>query len=393
MNPPEVEQSAEHPSPEIGEVLVLDIEDMAFGGEGVARHRGCVVFVPFTLPGEKVEGEIVESKKRFARAKLVRVVTPSPERVTPACRYYGECGGCQYQHAAYPLQLRVKHKQVVNLLERIGGFSSPLVDEVVPCPQPYHYRNRLMLRSQWNKTEQRLMVGFLKESSRLVVDIEECPIAEPELNQRILEVRANPPPKGGIKVVIRRPPEVWEVPKDSFFQNNFLLLPALVDVVRSRLKSSGARHLIDVYCGVGFFGIELAKSVESFAGVELDRPAIRAARINALRFGASNGEFIEGDAGALLPELVRRFPPESTCVLLDPPRVGCRPESLEVLAASRPLQIVYVSCHPATLARDLRKLCEQGYRLERVTPVDMFPQTQHVECVADLRLLGESRSC
>ncbi|MBM3824707.1 MAG: class I SAM-dependent RNA methyltransferase [Verrucomicrobia bacterium] len=373
------------PPPQPGEILVLEVEDLAFGGEGVARHRGCVVFVPFSLPGEQVEAEVVESKKRFARARLLRVLRASPERVPPVCQHYGECGGCQYQHAAYPLQLKAKHRQVVHLLERIGGFERPPVADVIPCPQPYHYRNRLMLRSQWCKPEQRLRVGFLKGSSRLVIDIESCPIAEEALNAQIAEVRAHPPPKGGLKVVIRVMPEDWEVPRDSFFQNNFHLLPALVETVRASVLSGGARHLIDVYCGVGFFGIQLASSVESFLGVELDRPAIKAARNNARRFGAANGEFIEGDAGTLLPDLVRRFPPDSSCVLLDPPRVGCSPSSLNTLIEARPRQILYVSCHPATLARDLRALCDQGYRLEQVTPLDMFPQTQHVECVADLR--------
>ena len=135
----------------LGARLTITITDIAFGGEGVARVDDFVVFVPFVIVGEVVEVEVTEVKKRFARARLLNVVQASPERVTPACRYFGECGGCQYQHMDYAAQLRVKHKQIVDLFERIGGFAGTAVASVVPCPQPYGYRNRIMVRSQWNK--------------------------------------------------------------------------------------------------------------------------------------------------------------------------------------------------------------------------------------------------
>ena len=387
-----------------GTNVSLTITDIAFGGEGVARLNDFVVFVPFVLVGEEVEAEITEVKKNFARARLVRVVQSSPERVQPQCRYFGDCGGCQYQHIAYEAQLRIKHKQVADLFERVGKFPREVVAAVIPCPQPYGYRNRIMIRSQWNKPEQKLNIGFIRADNRLVVDIEECKIAEPALNQEIQKVRAHPPPKGGIKVVLRVAPEGWEVPRDSFFQNNFFLLPKLVEVVRERLRSvksnapltpalspsDGERgknwHLVDVYCGVGFFSVELADLVESFVGVELDQMAINAARKNAAARSRSNGEFIAGGAEDLLPTLLTRFPPADTTVVLDPPRKGCSPASLELLRQARPGQIIYVSCHPATLARDLNVLCaENVFELVQMIPLDMFPQTQHVECVADLR--------
>jgi 23S rRNA (uracil1939-C5)-methyltransferase len=203
------------------------------------------------------------------------VTAPSPERVEPLCRYFGECGGCQYQHLAYPAQLRLKHKQIGDLFQRIGRFDPGLIAPVIPCPEPYGYRNRIMIRTQWDKFKQGLNIGFIRNDSRLVLDLEECKIAEPTLNDQIKYVRAHPPPKGGIKVVLRIPPEGWEVPPDSFFQTNFSLLPGLVQVVRDRLRDANTRHLLDVYCGVGFFSIELAHLVESFVGVELDRLAIR----------------------------------------------------------------------------------------------------------------------
>ena len=375
------------PSFAIGQRLTLTVSDIAFGGEGVARAGSFVVFIPFVALGEEVEVELTEVKKQFGRAQLLRVIQPSPERVTPQCRYFGECGGCQYQHIAYDAQLRLKHKQITDLFQRIGGFPAAVIEPVVPCPQPYGYRNRIMIRSQWNKPEQRLNIGYIRHNDRLVVDIDECQIAEPALNEQIRHVRANPPPKGGLKVVLRVSPEGWEVPRDSFFQNNFFLLPRLVETVRERLRDSGARHLVDAYCGVGFFSVEMADLVESFAGVEIDMPAIKAARKNAADRGRANGEFLAGRTEDLLPQLLAKFHADRTSIILDPPRTGCPPESLQLLREVRPAQIIYVSCHPATLARDLQLLCADGvYRLAKVVPLDMFPQTQHVECVADLRL-------
>lgn len=433
--------------------MVLRIGDIAFGGEGVARVEDFVVFVPFVHVGELVEAQITEAKKRFCRARLLRVMEASPERVEPLCRYFGFCGGCQYQHIAYPAQLRLKQKQIADLFERIGGFDPRLVAPVVPCPEPYGYRNRIMIRSQWDRTKQGLNIGFIRADSRLVADIEECRIAEPALNQEIQRVRAHPPPKGGLKVVLRIPPDDWEVPPDSFFQNNFFLAPKLVEVAREFLREGGARFLIDLYCGVGFFSLELSDQVEQFVGVELDQMAIKAARRNAIARNRNNGQFIAGAAEEVLPALLGgdppslrfgavskserrtpfrrelvaspewgtadkvedevgdkvsraearrldplggdkvkdkvegRFDPGVTSVLLDPPRKGCVPGMLELLRRVRPAQIIYVSCHPATMARDLNVLCAQGvFELARVVPLDMFPQTSHVESVADIRV-------
>jgi len=270
--------------------------------EGTVTGDGWVVMVPFALPGE--------------------------------------CGGCQYQHLDYAAQLRWKHRQIGELFRRVGGFDPSVVQPVIPCPNPYHYRNRILVRSQWNKPAQKLNLGFMRTDCGLVCDIESCAIAEPALNEAITQWRRNPPPKGGI-------------------------------------------------CGVGFFSIEVADAVESFVGVELDAPAIRAARRNQESRGIRNGSYVAGDTDQVLPSLLAKWNPAETAVLLDPPRVGCRPPSLEVLRKTGPGQILYVSCHPATLARDLKILCADGrYRLETVLPLDMFPQTQHVECVADLRLAG-----
>ncbi len=372
--------------PATGDRIQLRITDIAFGGEGVGRLGEFVVFVPFVAPGELVRAEVTEVKKSFGRARLLEVIERSDQRVEPLCPYFGVCGGCQYQHIHYTAQLALKRKQVSDLFQRVGGLEPGLVAGVVPCPQPYGYRNRIMIRSQWDKPRQALNIGYVRADCGLVVDIEECKIAEPALSERIREVRANPPPRGGIKVVLRIPPDGWDVPPDSFFQNNFFLLPEMVRVVRERLQLAGTRHLADIYCGVGFFSIELSSCVDSYIGVELDQMAIRAARRNAEKRGAPNGEFVAGSAEEKLPEILKRFDPALTTVILDPPRKGCYPALLATLRELAPAQIIYVSCHPATMARDLNTLCEGSvFKVEQVTPLDMFPQTAHVECVADLR--------
>ena len=375
----------------LGDKINLTIHDLAFGGEGVGRVDEFVVFVPFVITGETVEVEITEVKKSFARGRLLRVITAAPERTTPECRYFGACGGCQYQHIDYTAQLRFKHKQIADLFERVGkialaGDHQDKIAPVIGCPQPYGYRNRIMIRSQWNGPAKKLEIGFIRTDNKFVEDITECKIAEPALNEQITHVRANPPPKGGIKVVLRVQPDNWEVPRDSFFQNNFFLLPKLVETVRGFLQASGAKHLIDLYCGVGFFGIEAAGVVDSFVGVEYDKLAIAAARQNAVSRKINNGEFVAAKVEEILPTLLQKFSAEKTAVILDPPRKGCWPETLELLRQTKPAQVIYVSCHPATMARDLNILCADGdFELVQVQPLDMFPQTQHVECVADLR--------
>lgn len=392
------ESSTTNPGQQIGEedepralepgmVVEGTITDIAFGGEGVLRYQNRVVFVHTVMTGEKVKVEIVEAKKNFARAKLLEILDPSPERIEPRCPLFGECGGCQYQHIDYLSQLEIKEKQVRDIFERIGKLDGSKVQSVLPCPSPYNYRNRIMVRTQWNRDKKEMVVGFLRYHSRLVVPVSECHIAEPDLNAQLTEVSQNPSRKNGVKYVLRKFPDGWTLPNDSFFQNNFHLLPGMVEEVRGCLRDFGGRFLVDTYCGVGFFALELAGDVEGFAGVEIDRMAIKAARTNAENLGITNGEFIEGPTEKMLPELMNKFPAKETTVVLDPPRRGIDPTAIAFLKSVAPGQILYVSCHPATQARDLATLCEDGqYSVRMVKPMDMFPQTQHIECVADIRL-------
>ena len=273
------------------------------------------------------------------------------------------------------------------MFERIGRFDRGLIAPVVPCPQPYGYRNRIMIRSQWDKFKQGLNIGFIRADSRLVVDLEECKIAEPALNDQIKYVRAHPPPKGGIKVVLRIPPAGWEVPPDSFFQNNFFLLPGLVQVVRERsaagrnaasagrlLRRRVLQHrtgrLGGVLCrrGVGPFG-------DPGGASQRRGPWARQRRVRS----GHRGRCVAGDAH-------RVSPPRATPCCSIPRAKAASRRRCKLLRRAQPAQIIYVSCHPATMARDLNVLCAEGvFELAQVVPLDMFPNTQHVECVADIR--------
>ena len=381
------EKTEKNTRPEVGQIVKIKIDNIAFGGEGVGRIEDFVVFVPLVIEGEEVEAKIIEVKKSFARGELVKIIKPSKIRINAECEYFGDCGGCQYQHISYDEQLKIKQKQITDLFNRIGGFSQDKVAPVIACPQKFNYRNRILIRSQWNGKAKKLLVGFRKRNSHWVVEINNCKIAEPALNKQIPEVRENPPKRGGIKINLRVTPEDWSVPDHSFFQTNFFILPKMVAQVRKIFKSNDSEYLIDTYCGVGFFAIELANLTKRFVGVESDKLAIKAAQENSIKFGATNGEFIDGRTEDLLPELLKKFSPNKTSVLLDPPRKGCAPSAIEQLRKVKPSQIIYISCHPATLARDLNILCSEGvYKLERVYPIDMFPHTQHIECITDLRL-------
>ena len=373
-------------APEVGDVVDLLVESLAFGGEGLAHLEGLAVFVPFVVPGESVRTEITERKQRFARGKPLAILTPSPDRIDAPCPYFTQCGGCQYQQIPYSRQPEIKRRQLRELIQRIGGFTDPPIRPAIPSPLPYGYRNRILVRAGYDRRTAQSSLGFLRHEGRGVVDVAHCAIAQPEINRQLQDLRRRPDLKPGTKYNLRQLPEDWSLPPDSFFQINDSLLPAMIATVRQDLQDSGTNILLDVYCGTGFFCIALADQVERFLGIEIDPRAIAAARENARRRGRDNGTFIASRAEVALPRLIAKFTAEDTTVLLDPPRKGCDRKLIDSLLRHRPRQILYISCHPATLARDLKLLCgEQAYDLAGVTPLDLFPQTAHLECVCDLR--------
>ncbi len=338
------------------------IRDVAFGGEGVGRIDGKTLFVPFTIDGEQVEATIIERKKRFDRARLSAVISPSPDRANPVCEYFGHCGGCDYQHISYHHQLELKRDQVQQLLERIGKFPQIEVLPAVPCPSPYGFRNRITVHSSEGR------IGFFEKNSREVVDVTRCAIARPEVNSELEKLRANGLADGRHRTL--RAPEVSR----TFSQTNDAIASALFEYVSRKVLGE---TLLDAYCGSGFFTHPLAKKMQIVIGIDWNEPAIDAARKTAF----PNESYVCADVGAAIGALIAEHRPST--IILDPSADGIDGRVSSALAGDPSERLIYVSCNPAALARDLASL-KQVYRIAAIQPFDMFPQTAEIETVAVL---------
>ena len=406
--------------------LDLTLTTMSNGPDAIGRSEGRAVFVPFTIPGETVRVEIIEEKPTFARARLLEVLSPSPDRVAPVCRHFGVCGGCHWQHISYAAQLKWKRQIVVDQLARIGGIDSPNVLETIPSPDPFHHRNRV----QFSQTPDGKL-GFISvESVSSVVSISECPITRPEIMELFAQLDIEKLDVDQIAVRVGadgdlmlafesesgEPPDVelelpisvasvngagealtmigsdhlvhvingrpFQVSAGSFFQVNTAQAETLVGLVMDALALDGGETVFDLYCGVGLFTAFIAPKAARVVGVESSPSAVRDAEVNLDEF--ENVELYESPVELAIENIARSLPhPHTpTHVLLDPPRSGCSKAVTSALIALAGPRIIYVSCDPATLARDARRLIGGGYQLVSAQPLDMFPQTYHIETVA-----------
>ncbi|MDB6139153.1 MAG: s-adenosyl-l-methionine-dependent methyltransferase, partial [Verrucomicrobiaceae bacterium] len=317
---------------------------------------------------------------------------------------FGRCGGCQYQHVGYEEQLKWKRRQVAELLTHMAKIDFD-VEPVVSSPHTFGYRSKITPHFHRPKNGAVGEIGFLRASTRnAMIDVKNCPIAMPELNERLTSVRkevlsGRTEYKNGATLLLRSAGgQVLTQPKDlareevsgvrfefqagDFFQNNPFILPAFVEHVIEEAAASGARSLIDAYCGSGLFGLCAADRFEHISGVEVSETAVEKARHNAALNGFTNCEFIAADARHIFAGISR--PASDTVVIVDPPRAGCSEGFLEQLFAFGPRAVVYVSCNPPTQMRDLVLFTAAGYQLKRVRPFDLFPQTRHLECVMTL---------
>ena len=445
--------------PRRGDSLVLAIDDLAFGGEGVGRVDGYVVFVRGGVPGDRVRVKLVEARSRFGRAVIESVETPSPDRVEAPCSYFGRCGGCRLQHLSYPAQLAFKAKQVRDCLERIGGLGEFAMRPILAAPDPYGYRNKMEFTVAPGP-----VIG-LHQADRydVVLDIERCLLQSDTLNRLLGELRRETTARalsvydqasgegllrfvslregrrtGEVMVnIVATTPDIeslgalaerlaarvpatasvvlnvnakkasvavgteehllvgrdhireslgglaFQVSANSFFQTNTAQAERLFAVVEEACALEGGETVLDLYSGTGAISLLLARRCRRVYGVEVAAAAVADAVRNARENGIENCTFLSGEVRHVLPTLVRDGV-SAEVVVADPPRAGFHPKALLALAALAPARLVYVSCNPATLARDLGDLVRQGYRLEWVQPVDMFPQTPHIEAVARL---------
>ena len=384
------------------EEFTATIEDVAFMGEGLARKDGQPVFVAYTIPGEEVVAETRRKGRRYLEAEVKELLQPSPHRVTPPCPYYEVCSGCQWQHIDYSHQLEIKRKLVTDQLQRVGQFERPPVAPTIGCEEPWGYRNHARFTIGPGG-----QVGFVNKNSRQFVRIDRCLIMDEGINDILgkiqdkcaettqLSVRYGvgtgdwliQPTMQSMEITIDTGQTHYEeellgkrfrVASPSFFQVNTKQAERLVDLALARLNLSGREMLVDAYAGVGTFAVLLASSAKGVIAIEESASAVKDAEVNVA--GLPNVRLVQGRTEEVLAQLTETV----DAVLLDPPRTGCHEDALRALAEKEVARVVYVSCEPATLARDLRFLCQQGYELLEVQPIDMFPHTYHIEAIATL---------
>ena len=452
--------------PRRGDAITLAIDDLAFGGEGVGRVDGYVIFVRGGLPGDRLNVRIVEARARYGRGVIEAVDTPSPDRIEAPCPYFGRCGGCRLQHLVYSAQLAFKEKQVRDCLERLGGLPPFELRPILPAPDVYGYRNKMEFTVVPSAAGP--AVGLhAADRYDVVLDIDRCLLQSDVMNTLLAETRAEARARGlsayeatadgggrgllrfvtlregrrtgqAMVNLVAAAPDVealtplaehlitrvpsttsvvlnvnakkasvavgteehllrgrdtiteslhgvtFEISANSFFQTNTAQAERLFAVVDEACALSGAETVIDLYSGTGAISLLVARKSRHVYGIELTAAAVADAMRNARANGIDNCTFLAGEVRHVLPDLLRQGV-RADVVVADPPRAGFHPKALSALAALAPARLVYVSCNPATLARDVGDLVRQGYVLEWVQPVDMFPQTPHIEAVARLR--------
>jgi 23S rRNA (uracil1939-C5)-methyltransferase len=363
-------------------VVDLKIEDVAFGGKGVAREHGKAVFVPYTIEGELVSAEIVREKKQFAEAELVEVKQSSSHRVRPECPYFGRCGGCVYQHIDYQHQLAIKWRQVRDALQRIGKLKDVHMRPIIPSPRQYAYRNRITVHARDG------VIGFFRRDSHQLIDVERCPISRDEVNRALAELREQRHVRDR-HYTLRTAPE----PR-VFSQVNNEVAGALRDLIVD-LVLPNQDLLIDAYCGAGFLAKALLDKFDRVIGVDWDRFAIAAANENA----TEKETYIAGDVESELQKVGAVHLNRPTCendtldgrlrsiapttMIVDPPATGLSGAVRKAISELAPKNLIYVSCNPPTLARDLKEL-QHKFAVNSITPLDMFPQTAGIEVLAHL---------
>ncbi|MCX7981771.1 MAG: class I SAM-dependent RNA methyltransferase [Syntrophales bacterium] len=372
-----------------------DITDVSYGGLGVGRIKGRVVFVPYTVTGDRVTVEIVQEKRNFSYGRLKDIIKPSPWRVHSPCSYYGTCGGCLLAHIDYNYQLEVKRLQVFEIFRRIGGYEVLEVEKTVPSPREWYYRGKMEFHGA---VEERrgYVIGLRKIRGHEIVEVDRCLIAHESINLALGETRKKGKPMLGrltfwaddnadsLNVMRHVKGHVFQVPKTSFFQANLYLVEKLVDLVLEMSELQGTETVIDAYCGVGLFSVFLARKARKTVGIEIDREAVEAARQNLERLfpgQSSIFQILHGEVGQEIGRLATELKEKVELIVVDPPRGGLSERVKEGIIKLGVQKIVYVSCNPSTMARDGAFFSRGGYRLTRLVPIDMFPQTFHVEVV------------
>ncbi len=381
-------------------VLEVEVERILPGGMGLAHAGGKTVFVSLAAPGDRLRVRVEREQGNVLFASIEEIVTPSPLRIEPPCPYFGRCGGCDFQQLTYEAQLIAKAEIIRDCLRRIARLES--VPDFVVTPSPDNWRYRM--RAMWQIDREQRAIGYYERGSRRVCDVVDCAVLRPALQEKLEEVRATEwrqfpeglkhldvvqgengvsfaPEFAGfhtseLSLTVRG--EVYQFNAEAFFQINPSLLEPLIDFA---LGDASGESVLDLYCGVGLFTLPLARRFKNVVGVEANSAAVRFARRNLHNAELANARVIT----ATVTDWFRTGPVGPVdFVLLDPPRAGAESVVIKGIVDLRPGAISYVSCDPATLARDLKKLTAAGYAIDSIAAFDLFPQTHHVETVVRL---------
>jgi 23S rRNA (uracil1939-C5)-methyltransferase len=384
------------------QTLEVEVERLLPGGLGLAHSGGQSILVSLAAPGDLVRVKINERKGKVAFASIVEIIRPSPVRVEPPCPYFGRCGGCDFQQLNYEAQLHAKSEAIRDCLHRIARIEHPPEIKVVPSPDQWRYR----ARATWQLDPTNHKLGYYERGTHTVCDVAECGVLTPELEDVLEELRTDLGPQtpgrvrqieatAGADAISLVPPvgrftsepvtrrvgnETYRFSADSFFQTNHHLLAGLVDAA---VAETSGQDAVDLYSGVGLFTLPLARRFSKVIAVELSSTASEYVRLNLKNAGLQNVSIVNQKVKDWVRQAANRIS-NVDFLLLDPPRTGAEHKTIQGILKLNPQRICYVSCDPATLARDLKWLLEGGYRLDSILGFDMFPQTHHVETVVHL---------
>lgn len=430
----------------LGNKIELHIERLVYGGKGLGRHNNMVVFVPDVITGEKVLVAIRTRKKDYAEAELIKIIKPSPHRIAPPCPIYHDCGGCQWMHIDYPFQVQAKREIVAETLKRGLKTEDAAVPPLIPSSTPLNYRQRVQFKVQYENGN--YQIGYYKRETHQLVDVDKCLLLRPLLNKALKKIRellnsgkitqlknlkdlhmhcssderamvfilyADEISKDELnnlfkeikeavsealgiifidkykKRIIAGNPFIEEelqgisfrISADSFSQINWEQNKSLVKLALDYIGSTQYKNGLDLFCGIGNLTLFIAKNADNVIGIDSGKTAIDDAQYNSKKNLIKNTRFMYNDVKYRMASLLA----EGSCfdlVLIDPPRNGVEKDSVNVIVKFQPSKIIYISCNPVTLSRDIAHFKAMGYGLKRIQAVDMFPQTYHIETVAEL---------
>ena len=406
--------------------LEIEIEKLIYGGDGLSRHEGKVVFVPYSAPGDRLLIRSVREKKNYTRGEIVKILRKGPGRSNPICPHFGKCGGCQWQHLEYPQQLQEKEQILREIFYHHFPYTQNLPINMTASPTPYAYRSRA--RVQIRNSSSGPSVGFFRSGSHTVEAIEFCPLLRAPLNRALRSLRlarsdagisgdvlecdiagsyeeglwtAAPAGDAGKaknarplsedkartkEVVLKRKVGgyLYRISASVFFQANDFLIPELVRLVGELAEGTRTDTALDLFAGVGLFTLPLSGHFKSVIAIENSPPASRFCRDNACNAGIGNIQIVCADVAQWMESIKPATPGKINLILLDPPRSGAGAMVMEQIRTLSPQTILYVSCDPQTLSRDLSCMPFEEYRIDRIEGLDMFPQTYHFETVVRL---------